>query len=221
MSLIEVNNVNKYYSVGKNSFHALKNISLQVEAGDFVSIEGKSGAGKSTLLNIIGCIDNFDSGDYLLGGVKINGLSESKLASVRNTEIGYIFQDFCLINQQTVLFNTMLPLFFGKMKYKEMKKLGMQALKRVGIADQAHKKANQLSGGQRQRVAIARAIINQPKIILADEPTGALDSSTSVQIMDLLKALNEEGTAVVVVTHDSFVSDYCKRRITIKDGQIQ
>ena len=220
MSLIEVNNVNKYYSVGKNSFHALKNVSFQIETGDFVSIEGKSGAGKSTLLNIIGCIDNFDSGDYILEGMKINALSEPKLASVRNTEIGYVFQDFCLINHQSVLFNTMLPLFFGKMKYKEMKKLGIQALERVGIADQAHKKANQLSGGQRQRVAIARAIINQPKIILADEPTGALDSSTSVQIMDLLKELNSEGTTVIVVTHDSFVSNYCKKHIMIKDGCI-
>ena len=209
------------YSIGKNSFHALKNISLRVEAGDFVSIEGKSGAGKSTLLNIIGCIDSFDSGDYILEGVKINELSESKLASVRNTEIGYVFQDFCLINHQTVLFNTMMPLFFGKMKYKDMKKMGMQALERVGIADQAHKKANQLSGGQRQRVAIARAIVNQPEVILADEPTGALDSSTSVQIMDLLKELNAEGTTVIVVTHDSFVSDYCKRHITIKDGCIK
>lgn len=220
MNLIELRNINKYYSTGKVSFHALKDISFQIETGDFVSIEGKSGAGKSTLLNIIGCIDDFDSGDYFLEERKINTLSEAQKALVRNKEIGYIFQDFCLINQQSVLFNTILPLFFSKINYGEMKKLGMQALRKVGIAEQAQKKANQLSGGQRQRVAIARAIINQPKIILADEPTGALDSNTSVQIMELLKELNAEGTTILVVTHDSFVSSYCKKHVVIKDGCI-
>ncbi len=220
MSLIEINNLNKFYTVGKNPFHVLKDINLKIEKGDFVSIEGKSGAGKSTLLNIIGCIDSFDSGDYLFDGKQINCLSEARLAAVRNSKVGYVFQDFCLINQETVLFNTMMPLFFNKTSYGKMKKLGIQALERVGIADQAHKKANQLSGGQRQRVAIARAMINNPAVILADEPTGALDSATSVQIMDLLKELNEEGTTVIVVTHDSFVSECCKKHIVIKDGAI-
>ncbi len=220
MSLIEISNVNKYYSVGKNSFHALKDIDLRIENGDFVSIEGPSGAGKSTLLNIIGCIDSFDTGEYLLDGRKIARLSEAKLAAIRNAKIGYVFQDFCLVNQQSVLFNAMLPLFFNKTSYRKMKELGMQALRRVGIADQAHKKANQLSGGQRQRVAIARALINSPSLILADEPTGALDSETSTQIMELLTELNGEGTTILLVTHDSLVSEYCTRRIIMKDGRI-
>lgn len=220
MSLIEIRNLNKYYAVGKNSFHALKDINFEVEEGDFVAIEGQSGAGKSTLLNIVGCIDGFDSGDYRFGGSRIGGLSDAKLAAVRNTKIGYVFQDFCLVNHQTVLFNAMLPLFFSKVSYREMKRLGLQALQRVGIGEQAHKKANQLSGGQRQRVAIARAIINRPALILADEPTGALDSETSAQIMDLLAALNAEGTTILVVTHDRFVSGYCQKHITIRDGCI-
>ena len=175
---------------------------MQIEKGDFLSVEGKSGAGKSTLLNIIGCIDSFDSGEYLLEGEKIGRLSEAKLASVRNSKIGYVFQDFCLVNHQSVLFNTMLPLFFNKTSYAAMKK------------------ANQLSGGQRQRVAIARAIINHPSVILADEPTGALDSATSKQIMELLAELNGEGTTMIIVTHDKAVSDYCSKHIEIKDGCI-
>lgn len=220
MSLIEITHLNKYYSAGRNSFHALKEIDFRAEEGDFISIEGPSGAGKSTLLNIIGCIDGFDSGEYLLDGKRIGRLSEAKLAAVRNAKIGYVFQDFCLINHQTVLFNAMLPLFFNKTSYAQMKRLGLQALSRVGIADQAHKKANQLSGGQRQRVAIARAIINRPAVILADEPTGALDSSASAQIMDLLTELNADGTTIIVVTHDRFVSGYCKKHVTISDGCI-
>ena len=220
MSLIEIRNLNKYYRIGKNSFHVLKDINLHVERGDFISIEGKSGAGKSTLLNLLGCIDTFDSGEYCLDGKQIERLSEAKLAAVRNTKIGYVFQDFCLVNYQSVLFNTMLPLFFNKTSYAEMKRLGLQALERVGISDQARKKANQLSGGQRQRVAIARAIISRPDVILADEPTGALDSATSVQIMELLAELNAEGATVIVVTHDKAVSDYCRKHLVIKDGQI-
>ena len=220
MSFIEIKNLNKYYSVGKSSFQALKDIDLQIEKGDFLSVEGKSGAGKSTLLNIIGCIDSFDSGEYLLDGETIGRLSEAKLASVRNSKIGYVFQDFCLVNHQSVLFNTMLPLFFNKTSYAAMKKLGMQALEKVGIVDQAHKKANQLSGGQRQRVAIARAIINHPSVILADEPTGALDSATSKQIIELLAELNGEGSTMIIVTHDKAVSDYCSKHIEIKDGCI-
>lgn len=150
MSLIEIRNLNKYYRIGKNSFHVLKDINLHVERGDFVSIEGKSGAGKSTLLNLLGCIDTFDSGEYCLDGKQIERLSEAKLAAVRNTKIGYVFQDFCLVNYQSVLFNTMLPLFFNKTSYAEMKRLGLQALERVGISDRAQKSKSAVGGRVRE-----------------------------------------------------------------------
>ncbi len=218
--IILLENVNKYYPQGKDRLHVLKDISFAVRPGEFIAIEGRSGSGKSTLLNVIGCIDTFDSGNYFLEGRNIAKLGDSKTAAIRNKKIGYIFQDFCLLNQKSSLFNVMLPLFFDKTSYREMKKRARQALQTVGIPEQSEKKASQLSGGQRQRVAIARAIINQPSLILADEPTGALDTESSRQIMELLKELNNGGTTVLVVTHDSFVADCCSRRIRIQDGVI-
>lgn len=181
---------------------------------------GRSGAGKSTLLQIIGCLDVFDKGEYILDNYKIQEMHDSQLAKIRNDKIGFVFQDFSLLNQQSVLFNVMLPMYFNKTPYKQMKERAMHSLEVVGLLDHAKKKAHQLSGGQRQRVAIARAIVNSPSIILADEPTGALDSETSKHIMDLFQRLNEIGLTIIVVTHDQAVADYCSRIITINDGKI-
>lgn len=213
-------NINKYYPMGKEKFHALNNIDLAIGEGEFVAVQGKSGAGKSTLLHIMGCLDGFDSGSYTLNGKEANHLTDSAAAKIRNEEIGFVLQDFSLINQKTVLFNVMLPLYFSKMPYGKMKGRAREILKKVGIEDQERKKVNQLSGGQKQRVAIARALVNDPQVILADEPTGALDSKTSIQIMELLSGLNAEGMTVVIVTHDDMVASYCKRHIVLSDGEI-
>lgn len=220
--MIEISQLNKYYKIGKGKMHALKDINLTINEGESLAIQGKSGAGKSTLMHIIGLLDSYDSGSLKIDGQEIKGLGDSKLAKIRNQKIGFVMQDFSLLDHKTVIMNVMLPLFFNsKYNFTKMNKLALEALKRVGIEDQAKKKANQLSGGQRQRVAIARAIISNPQIILADEPTGALDSETSVEIMNLLKELNEKnGITLIVITHDNSVADYCKRKIIIKDGSI-
>lgn len=224
--MIEIKELNKYYQTGKgrdkNRFHALKNINLSIADGETVAIQGKSGAGKSTLLNILGLLDNYDSGSFMLDDVEVKNLSDGYAAKLRNEKIGFVLQDFSLIDSKTVEMNVMLPLFFGKCDYSEMHKKAEKALSLVGIADQMRKKTSQLSGGQRQRVAIARAIITNPSVILADEPTGALDSETSKQIMDLLLELNHsENITLVVVTHDDSVAQYCNRRIVISDGEIK
>ncbi len=220
--MIEISKLNKYYKVGKGKMHALKDIDLTVNDGESLAIQGKSGAGKSTLMHIIGLLDNYDSGSLKIDGQEVKGLSDGKLAKLRNEKIGFVMQDFSLLDHKTVIMNVMLPLFFNhKYSFSKMRKLALEALDRVGIKDQAEKKANQLSGGQRQRVAIARAIISSPQIILADEPTGALDSETSVEIMELLKELNaNSGITLIVITHDDSVADYCERKIIIKDGSI-
>lgn len=220
--MIEISQLNKYYKVGKSKMHALKDINLTVNDGESLAIQGKSGAGKSTLMHIIGLLDSYDSGSLKIDSQEIKGLSDGKLAKLRNEKIGFIMQDFSLLDHKSVIMNVMLPLYFNrKYTFAKMNKLALEALERVGIADQAKKKANQLSGGQRQRVAIARAIISNPQIILADEPTGALDSETSVEIMNLIKELNEKnGITLIVITHDDSVADYCKRKIIIKDGSI-
>ncbi|HBR31368.1 MAG: ABC transporter ATP-binding protein [Eubacteriales bacterium] len=219
--MIKLNNINKYYKIGKNRFHALKNVSLEIKDGEFVSIEGKSGAGKSTLVHIIGCLDNFDSGSYILDGVSVGDMKESALSATRNSKIGFVMQDFALISHESVIFNVMLPLYFSKIKYN-MKSRAYDMLEQVGIADQALKSVNQLSGGQKQRVAIARALITGCSIIVADEPTGALDTKTSEEIMDLLININQSaGTTVIVVTHDPTVSAAAERKIIISDGIIK
>lgn len=220
--MIEISKLNKYYKVGKGKMHALKNINLTVNDGDSLAIQGKSGAGKSTLMHIMGLLDNYDSGSLKIDGQEIKNLSDGKLAKIRNQKIGFVMQDFSLLDHKSVIMNVMLPLYFNnKYTFNKMNKLALEALERVGIKEQANKKANQLSGGQRQRVAIARAIISNPQIILADEPTGALDSETSVEIMNLLKELNEKNNiTLIVITHDDSVADYCKRKIIIKDGSI-
>ncbi len=220
-TLITVSALNKYYPVGDTRLHALKDVSFEVAKGEFIAIQGKSGSGKSTLLNILGCLDSFENGEYRFLGEDISRMKDSKTARLRNTHIGFVLQDFSLINNKSVLFNVMLPLYFGKTPYGKMKGKALEALKQVGLADQARKKANQLSGGQRQRVAIARAIVGEPELILADEPTGALDSETSGEIMALFQQMNAGGITILVVTHDDAVAGYCRRRITIKDGAIQ
>jgi putative ABC transport system ATP-binding protein len=218
--MIEIKYLNKYYIIGNEQYHALKDLNLTVGDGEMLAIKGRSGAGKTTLLNIIGGLDTFESGHVTVDGTELRNLSDDKLSAFRNNEIGYVLQDFSLINQKTVLFNVMLPMLFDKTPYSKIKKFALTALDSVGISDQVNKKAVQLSGGQRQRTAIARAIIKNTKILLADEPTGNLDTSTADDIMNLLSDLNRQGKTVIIVTHDDRVASYCKRVITISDGEI-
>ena len=216
--MINIKGLNKYYPLGKKRFHALKDIDLEVKQGEMLCLTGRSGSGKSTLLHVIGLLDTFESGEYLFDGSTVRELSDSRRAALRNADIGFIMQDFALVSDRSVLFNVMLPLMFGKTSLSQAKKLAAESLEKVGIAGQKNKRVNQLSGGQKQRVAIARAIVTKPKLILADEPTGALDSKTGAAIMDLLCALNGEGITVIVATHDAQVMSRCKRSVHISDG---
>ena len=219
--MIEISKLNKYYQIGNSKFHALKDIDLNIKDGEMLAITGKSGAGKSTLMNIIGLLDSYDSGSLKIDGVEASGLRDSRLAKLRNQKIGFVMQDFSLLEHKSVLMNVMLPLYFNnRYNFLEMKKLAMDALKKVGITEQAQKKASQLSGGQKQRVAVARAIINEPSFILADEPTGALDTKTSAKIMELFKNLNDDGKTIIIITHDMGIADSCQRKIEISDGKI-
>ena len=194
---------------------------MTIGDGEMVAVVGKSGAGKSTLMNIIGLVDTWDSGEYLLDGVSIRKQSDRRLARLRNEKIGFVLQDFALIEDQSVLFNVSLPLILGREKYGNIKPKALRVLEKVGLADQRNKKANQLSGGQKQRVAIARAMINEPSLILADEPTGALDSKTGAEIIELLGRQNASGTTVVIITHDRTVSESCGRVVRIADGVLE
>ena len=217
--MIEIFKLNKYYQIGNSKFHALKDIDLDIKDGEMLAVTGKSGAGKSTLMNIIGLLDSYDSGSLKIDGVEASGLRDSRLAKLRNQKIGFVMQDFSLLEHKSVLMNVMLPLYFNnRYNFREMKKLAMDALKKVGITEQAQKKASQLSGGQKQRVAVARAIINEPSFILADEPTGALDTKTSAEIMELFKNLNDDGKTIIIITHDMNIADFCQRKIEISDG---
>ena len=220
--MIELNNINKTYNKGKaNAFQALKDVSLTIEDGEMVAIIGKSGAGKSTLMHIIGCIDDFESGTYILNGDDISSIKEGKRAKIRNKDIGIVMQDFALVEDYTAIENVMIPLYFSRGKLLESKKsIAKKALEKVGIVELASKRVNKLSGGQKQRVAIARAIVNNPSILLADEPTGALDVKTSAEIMGVFKELNEQGITVIIITHDMEVAEGCERVIEISDGQI-
>jgi putative ABC transport system ATP-binding protein len=219
--VIHLENINKTYQ-GAQPLHVLKGINLDIKEGEFVSIMGASGSGKSTLLNILGILDNYDSGVYELAGVPIWNLSEAKAAAYRNKMIGFIFQSFNLISFKTAVENVELPLFYQGVSRKKRHLLAMEYLERLGLRDWAEHYPNELSGGQRQRVAIARALITKPKIILADEPTGALDSKTSVEVMQLLKRLNaDEHITQIIVTHDPSVAEKTNRIIRIKDGVIE
>ena len=220
--MIEIKNINKTYNKGKsNAFQALYDVSLKIEDGEMVAIIGKSGAGKSTLMHIIGCIDDFESGTYILNGEDISTVKEGKRSKIRNQDIGIVMQDFALVEDYTAIENVMIPLYFAKGKAGESKKArALRALEKLGIAELAHKKVNKLSGGQKQRVAIARAMVNNPGILLADEPTGALDVKTSAEMMEVFKELNKQGITVIIITHDMEVAQACGRIVEISDGRI-
>jgi len=218
--MINITNVSKEYNLGSNSFLALNEINLNIKTGDFVSIMGSSGSGKSTLMNIIGCLDVPSSGDYELSKNNISKLNSNELATIRNKKIGFIFQSFNLLPRLNALENVMLPLVYSGKPSDERKDLALNALNNVGLKDRTNHRPNQLSGGQQQRVSIARAIVGTPKLILADEPTGALDSKTSEEIMTIMKSLNQKGITIVLVTHESDIAGYGNRIIHMKDGKI-
>mgnify|MGYP002823760496 FL=1 len=218
--MLKINKLHKSYKMGDSSLHVLKGINLHVEKGEMVAIMGSSGSGKSTLLNIIGILDELDSGEYTLDGIEIKDLTEKKAAQYRNKFLGFVFQSFNLINFKNALENVALPLYYQGLKRKERQEKAMFHLEKVGLADWSTHLPNELSGGQKQRVAIARALAAEPKLLLADEPTGALDSTTSQDIMQFLQQLNDEGKTILIVTHEEDISLMCKRIVRLKDGVI-
>ena len=218
--MLKIDKLHKSYKMGDSSLHVLKGINLNVSKGEMVAIMGSSGSGKSTLLNIIGILDELDSGEYTLDGIEIKDLTEKKAAQYRNKFLGFVFQSFNLINFKNALENVALPLYYQGLKRKERQEKAMFHLEKVGLADWAKHLPNELSGGQKQRVAIARALAAEPKLLLADEPTGALDSATSHEIMQFLQQLNDEGKTILIVTHEEDISLMCKRIVRLKDGVI-
>ncbi len=218
--MIRAENIVKVYKNGKLEVEALHNVNLHVGRGEFTSIMGASGSGKSTMMNILGCLDSLTSGRYYLDGEDVSSLSGKKLAYVRNKKIGFVFQSFNLLPKMSALQNVELPMVYAGVKPSERRKRALDALERVGLAQRYKHKPNEMSGGQRQRVAIARSLVNEPSIILADEPTGNLDSRASVEIMGIFRQLNDEGATVVMVTHESDIAQYTKRIVTFRDGEI-
>lgn len=220
-NVIELKGINKYYSVGQSKLHVLKGVNLQIEKGELASIMGASGSGKSTMLNILGILDDYDSGEYYLNNTLIKNLSASKAAFYRNQFIGFVFQSFNLLSFKNAMENVALPLYYQKIPRHKRNKLALEYLDKVGLRDWAEHSPNELSGGQKQRVAIARALISQPKVILADEPTGALDSKTSQEVMNIFKDVNRQGITVVIVTHENEVANQTNRIIRVKDGVVE
>ena len=218
--MLKIDKLHKSYKMGDSSLHVLKGINLNVNKGEMVAIMGSSGSGKSTLLNIIGILDELDSGEYTLDGIEIKDLTEKKAAQYRNKFLGFVFQSFNLINFKNALENVALPLYYQGLNRKERQEKAMFHLEKVGLTDWAKHLPNELSGGQKQRVAIARALAAEPKLLLADEPTGALDSATSHEIMQFLQQLNDEGKTILIVTHEEDISLMCKRIVRLKDGVI-
>ena len=218
--MIKLKNLHKSYKMGSSSLHVLKGINLNIEDGELVAIMGSSGSGKSTLLNILGMLDTADKGDYILDSFKIENLNETKAAKYRNKFLGFIFQSFNLINYKTALENVALPLYYQGISRKERQQIALDYLDRVGLKDWANHLPSELSGGQKQRVAIARAMASKPKVLLADEPTGALDTKTSCDVMDLIQKINQEGKTILVVTHELEIAKMCKRIVKLKDGVI-
>jgi len=219
--MITLNNLHKSYVTGENSLHVLKGISLQIEKGEMVSVMGPSGSGKSTLLNVIGILDNYDEGEYYLDGMLIRGLNETRAAYLRNHKIGFVFQSFNLISFKNAMENVALPLYYQGVNRKKRNLIAMEYLDRMGLKDWWTHLPSELSGGQKQRIAIARALISKPKIILADEPTGALDTVTSMEVMDILQEINNTGITIVIVTHERDIAERTQRSIKLRDGVIE
>lgn len=219
--MIKISSLHKSYGIGKSKLHVLKGIDFNIGSGELVSIMGSSGSGKSTLLNIIGILDSYDEGAFYLNDIPIQNMSETKAAYYRNRYIGFVFQSFNLITFKNAMENVALPLYYQKVSRKQRNILAMEYLDRLGLKDWATHMPNELSGGQKQRIALARALISKPKVILADEPTGALDTQTSYEVMDLLKEINAEGITVIIVTHEKDISDMTDRIIHLRDGVIE
>jgi putative ABC transport system ATP-binding protein len=220
-NIIEISHIARTYTIGSETIHALRDVSLNVKKNEYVALMGPSGSGKSTLMNMLGCLDTPSSGEYVLNGKSVARMSDDELAEVRNKEIGFVFQTFNLLPRSTALENVMLPLVYAGMSSAARKEKAMRVLEQVGLKDRVHHKPNELSGGQRQRVAVARALVNDPAIILADEPTGNLDSKTSIEIMGLFAAIHEAGNTIIVVTHEEDIAQYAHRIVRLKDGLVE
>ncbi|AJE52506.1 ABC transporter ATP-binding protein [Paenibacillus polymyxa] len=220
-TVIEIKELKKRYEVGGQEIQALRSVNLSINEGEFVAIMGPSGSGKSTMMNVIGCLDHPDTGKYYLDGYSILDARENELSEIRNQKLGFVFQKFYLLPRTTALANVELPMMYAGVPAKERRERAIEALRMVGLAERMYNKPNELSGGQQQRVSIARALVNHPVILLADEPTGALDTKTSIEIMELFQGLNEQGKTIVLVTHELEIAEYAKRLISFRDGNIE
>jgi putative ABC transport system ATP-binding protein len=220
MALIELKDIYKIYDMGAEKVHALNGVDLEIQRGEYVAIMGSSGSGKSTLMNLIGCLDTPTSGVYRLNGVEVQGLNDTELAAIRNREIGFVFQTFNLLARTNALHNVELPLIYAGLARRERRERAKRALERVGLGERMMHNPNELSGGQRQRVAIARALVNEPSLLLADEPTGNLDSTTSGEIMDLFDELHNAGNTVLLVTHEADIAQHSWRQVLLRDGRV-
>jgi putative ABC transport system ATP-binding protein len=220
MSLIHLHNISRRYQMGAETIHALREVSLDIQRGEYVAIMGPSGSGKSTIMNLIGCLDTPSSGEYELNGIRVSEMDDNQLAEIRNKEIGFIFQTFNLLPRSDALRNVELPMVYWGMPAAERRQVALDALASVGLADRVHHKPNELSGGQRQRVAVARALVNKPSLLLADEPTGNLDTKTGIEILALFEDLSRRGNTIIVVTHEEAVARHARRIVRIRDGLI-